>query len=138
VPTEADYREAAQLRSALQVFLRSSEQVVRRHGLTPERYILLLCVKAAAEAGEGTTIKELRKQLHLAQSSVTELVRRAEDLGLIERELSRRDARVSHLSLSREGERRLAGAVGELSGERAKLLSVVTELTQDASRDDGQ
>lgn len=127
-PTADDYEQAAALRQALQRFLRSSERIVRGHGLTTERYQLLLLIKVEGERGAGATVGELARSLELAQSTVTQLVRRAEDLGLVRRELSGRDARIRHLRLSEEGERRLTGAVAELKQERSRLMALLASL----------
>jgi DNA-binding MarR family transcriptional regulator len=121
------FREAAELRAALQSFLRRSEQLTRANGLTPERYQLLLFVKVADEEGDGATVGDLSRRLELAQSSVTQLVRRAENLGLLTRALSSTDARVHYLRLTDEGERRLAAAVAALSGERERLTSMLVK-----------
>ena len=43
---------------------------------------------------------ELAERLQLAQSTVTELVSRAEEVGLVMREQSAADGRVAHLRLS--------------------------------------
>jgi DNA-binding MarR family transcriptional regulator len=64
----------------------------RTHELTPERYELLLLIRVAAE-GEAT-VGKLAQQLHIGQSAVTQLARRVEDAGLIERTVSPTDARV--------------------------------------------
>jgi DNA-binding MarR family transcriptional regulator len=112
-------RDAAALRVALRAFLARSEVVTRQHGLTPERYELLLLIKTAPD-GEAT-VGKLGARLSIGQSAATQLARRAEDLGLIERTMSTRDARVHPLRLTPEGERRLAGAVAALGSERAQL-----------------
>ena len=136
--SSADYEAAAQLRMALRRFLSRSEQITRAHGLTPQRYQLMLLIKAAAD--QAATVGELSRKLSISQSGITQLVRRAEDLGLIRRQLSARDARVHPLRLTREGERRLAGAVAELGAERAALLSALAEIEQgtDASAIDSR
>jgi|SRR3954447_7203316 DNA-binding MarR family transcriptional regulator len=127
-PTAEDYAQAVAVRQALQRFLRSSERITRRHGLTTERYQLLLLIKVESESGDGATVGELARSLELAQSTVTQLVRRAENLGLLRRELSGRDARIRHLRLSDEGERRLAASVSELTQERSRLLALLAAL----------
>jgi DNA-binding MarR family transcriptional regulator len=66
--------------------------------------------------------------MQLAQSTVTELVRRAEGAGLVEREQSQRDARVAHLRLTPEGERRLMLSFTELAKERAQLQDAFSNL----------
>ena len=55
----SDYQAAAQLRSALRRFLRRSEEIARRHSLTPRQYLLLLTIKAREETPGQTTITDL-------------------------------------------------------------------------------
>src|SRR5947209_20209167 len=98
---------AAEFRSALRRFLRRSELVADACGLTPQRYLLLLMVKGAPDRSGRSTVTELADRLQLAQSTVTELVARSVDAGLLEREGSTEDGRVTHLRLRAEGERRL-------------------------------
>src|SRR5205823_2726683 len=113
--TIQDIIAVAEFRSALRVFLRRSERIARQSGLTPQRYLLLLMVKGAPDGSEQSTVTELAERLQLAQSTVTELVSRAEDAGLLARAQSQRDARVAHLRLTPEGERRLELAFTELA-----------------------
>ena len=118
----------AGLRSALRVFMRQTEQMARRSGLTPQRHLLLLMIKGAPDGSERSTVTELSERLQLAQSTVTELVRRAEDAGLIEREQSASDGRVAYLRLTREGERRLERVDEKLTVERARLRETIAGL----------
>jgi DNA-binding MarR family transcriptional regulator len=129
-PRPEEYRRAAELRSALRRFLRLSEQVARKHRLTPQRYALLLMIKGAPDGSGRSTVTELSERLQLAQSTVTELVRRAEAVGLIRREQSSHDGRVAFLSLSPDGERRLAGAVSDLGIEGRRLEALVGSTNQ--------
>jgi DNA-binding MarR family transcriptional regulator len=124
---------AAEFRAALRRFLRRSERIARSSGLTPQRYLLLLMIKGAANGSEQSTVTELAERLQLAQSTVTELVRRAEEVGLVKRETSAVDGRVAHLRLSEEGERRLAKAVVRLTGERDALRATFQQLDEAAS-----
>ncbi len=128
-PRLEDYRRAAETRSALRRFLRLSEQVARKHRLTPQRYVLLLMIKGAPDGSERSTVTDLAERLQLAQSTVTELVRRAEGVGLISREPSSKDGRVAYLSLTPEAERRLAGAVSDLGIERRRLEQLLTSAS---------
>jgi len=123
----------AEFRAALRQFLRRSERVARQSGLTPQRHLLLLMIKGAPNGDEQSTVTQLSERLQLAQSTVTELVRRAEEAGLIERTQSQRDARVAHLRLTAEGERRLMLSFTELEIERAQLRDAFAHLDETGS-----
>ena len=114
-----EVRQAAAFRVALREFARETEQAARKSGLTPQRYLLLLVVKGAADGSERATISELGQRLHLAQSTVTELVNRA---------ASPDDGRVVYVQLTEEGDRRFAEAFRALAHERRALHDVVTKL----------
>jgi len=126
--TTHEFIALAGLRSALRVFMRQTEQMARRSGLTPQRHLLLLMIKGAPDGSERSTVTELSERLQLAQSTVTELVRRAEDAGLIEREQSASDGRVAYLRLTKEGERRLERVDEKLTVERARLRETIADL----------
>jgi DNA-binding MarR family transcriptional regulator len=118
----------AAFRAKIRAFLRTSEQIAQSSGLTPQRHLLLLMIKGAPDGSEQATVNELAERLQLAQSTVTELVARAERLGLVERERSELDGRVVHLRLTREGERRLARSVRGHEVERQALRRMLDEL----------
>src|SRR5881398_260616 len=120
----SEVARVADFRAALRMFLRRTERVARRSGLTPQRYLLLLMVKGAPDGSEQSTVTELAERLQLAQSTVTELVSRAEEVGLVEREQSSADGRVAHLRLTAEGERRLARSFATIAAEREQLRAV--------------
>src|SRR5438105_11513437 len=123
--TTQDIIAVAEFRSALRHFLRRSEKIARQSGLTPQRYTLLMMIKGAPDGGEQSTVTELAERLQLAQSTVTELVRRAEEAGLVERAQSAADARVAHLRVTDEGERRLADAFTSNEQERDELRMAI-------------
>src|SRR3989442_6357156 len=118
----------AEFRAALRQFLRITERNARRAGLTPQRYLLRLMIKGATDHSEQSTVTELSERLQLAQSTVTELVRRAEEIGLIARERSAADGRIAHLRLTPEGERRLAQSFTSNDSERRTLLDAFESL----------
>ena len=120
------YRAAARFRAELRTFLRQSEDCARTHGITPQQHLLLLQI-AGAEGG-STTVSELVSTLALTQSTVTELVQRAEQAGLVARSGSQDDARVMHLSLTDAGAKVLAKVHGKLGPERAQLRRVMDAL----------
>jgi DNA-binding MarR family transcriptional regulator len=123
-----DVVHVAEFRAALRTFLRKSERIARDSGLTPQRHLLLLMIKGAPDGTGRSTVTDLSERLQLAQSTVTELVRRAEEAGLIERERSTDDGRVAFLSLTPEGDRRLELAFTNLNEERRDLAAAFAHL----------
>jgi DNA-binding MarR family transcriptional regulator len=121
-------RLVSQFWEGLRAFLRRSELVARKHGLTPQRQQLLVMI-AGADGGRST-ITELSERLHLAQNTVTEHVRRAEDAGLIARRTSAEDGRVVHLTLTREGDRRMRATMADLRSDRVVLEAVLGALRE--------
>ena len=117
------YASAARFRTALRQFLRESETASRNAGVTPRQYLLLLQI-AASEDGTAT-VTDLVERLVLTQSTVTELVQRAEQAGLVERRPAPHDARVVHLSLSPNGQRCLDAVFASLKGERLRLQQLL-------------
>jgi DNA-binding MarR family transcriptional regulator len=126
----SDVQRAAAFRVALRAFLRQTERSAQHAGLTPQRYLLLLLVKGAEDGSSRATISELAKRLHLAQSTVTELVNRAAAAGLVRRCASTADARVVYVELTDEGEERFAIAFAALLDERRRLGKVVADLSR--------
>ena len=112
----------------IRAVLRTSERIARASGLTPQRHLLLLMIKGAPDGSEQATVTELADRLQLAQSTVTELVARAEEIGLVKRKRSESDLRFAHLRLTQEGERRLARSVRGHDAERQELRRMLDEL----------
>jgi DNA-binding MarR family transcriptional regulator len=127
-PSAQEVAAVAEFRAALRRFLRTTERNARSAGLTPQRYLLLLMIKGAEDGSERSTVTELAERLQLAQSTVTELVSRAEENGLIERERSASDGRIAYLRLSDEGERRLAESFTSNESERRALQDAFEHL----------
>jgi DNA-binding MarR family transcriptional regulator len=131
MPSDLNIEDAmtvAEFRAALRKFLRRSELIADGCGLTPQRYLLLLMIKGARNGSGRSTVTELAERLQLAQSTVTELVARSVDAGLIAREGSSSDGRVTFLQLTPEGERRLACSFTGLSTERTALYEAIGGL----------
>ena len=118
----------ADFRAALRTFLSRSEQASRGSRLTPQRYLLLLMIKGAPDRSERLSITQLAKRLKLSTNSVTELVARAEQAGLIYRESSPDDGRVVYLKLTHEGERRLREALAASEEHRREFVNALEEL----------
>jgi DNA-binding MarR family transcriptional regulator len=121
-------QHVAELWASLRQFSSASEKVARRHGLTPQQYRLLLLTKGAPKGGQVATVGELTEQLCVAQSSVTELIDRAEAAGLVTRRDGTTDARTTDVRLTPEGERRLNAAVADLTSHRRRFTRLISEL----------
>jgi DNA-binding MarR family transcriptional regulator len=121
----SEYQAVASLRATLRTFMRVSEHAARRHGLTQQRYVLLLMIRGAPDGSQRSTVTELSERLQVAQSTVTELVGRAEQVGLVTRAPSREDGRVVYFSLTPDGERRLAATLLDLRAERDHLARMI-------------
>jgi len=119
--------DVARFRLALRHFEHRTAQAVKRCGLTPQRYLLLLVVETTRERG-GATVSSIARDLEMPQTTVTDLVARAVDIGLLDRTAGA-DGRVSHIRVTAEGRRRLLDAVDALRAERSQLRQTLVELT---------
>lgn len=124
--SDVELQRAAAFRSALRRFLARTDEVSSVARLTSQRYDLLLAIKSGR--GETSTMTELSTRLSLRQTAVTELVKRAEEAGLVKRTSSPADGRVSVLALTREGERRLMAAFVGLREERRQLAEAMSAV----------
>ena len=124
--SEVEVERAAAYRSALRRFLARTDEVASAAGLTSQRYDLLLAIKAGPDG--TSTMTELASRLSLRQTAVTELVKRAEEAGLIERSTSIADRRISVLALTPEGEERLMRAFVALREERRQLVEAMSAV----------
>jgi DNA-binding MarR family transcriptional regulator len=123
---DREIRQAAAFRRALRGFNARTEEAAAAAGLTPQRYDLLLAIHTGD--GRRSTVTELVEKLHLQQTAVTELVKRAEDAGLLVREPSREDGRVSVLRLSPDGRRRFMRAFVALREDRNEMRAAFAEV----------
>lgn len=89
---------------------------------------MLLTITRMEQQGCPVTVSALRGSLDLAQASITQLVRRAEDAGLLSRDVSDADARIRYLRVTASGQKRLAAAVSELSEERKQLAEILKDI----------
>jgi len=127
IALDGELARAAAFRTGLRQFLARTDDVAAAAGLTSPRYDLRLMVRSAGPSG-GIRITELCELLHMRQTAVTELVRRTEEAGLIERRSSDEDGRVWLLRVTSEGERRLMQAFAALRADRAHLAEAFDEL----------
>ena len=124
----AEVIKVAEFRAALRQFLRRTEKTAATHGLTPQRYLLLLMIKGAPDGSQTSTVTTLSAQMHLAQHTVTELVARAERVGLIRRKVNPNDRRIVHLTLTPKGDRLLGASFAELEADRNALRKLIARL----------
>lgn len=121
---------AAEFRTQLRRFLRRTDVVTSEAGLTTQRYDLLLMLKSADTDGHGVRLTDLCELLQLQQTAVTELVKRSEQAGLIDRRPSADDGRSTLLRLTAEGERRLLQVFNALREDRQSLGASFSDLDQ--------
>ena len=121
------YEEAAGLREALRRFERRSEDIARANGLTTRSYLLLLMIRTSRGLPEAATPDDLEARLYLAKSTVAELLQRAEEQGLVRRELhpARRGGIVVRLTPT--GKRRLDRVFDALGAERDHLRRLLED-----------
>jgi DNA-binding MarR family transcriptional regulator len=118
---------AAAFRTEVRRFLRRTDSVAGEAGLTSQRYDLLLMIESAG-GDRGMRVTELCDLLQMQQTAVTELVKRAEEAGLVRRTSSADDGRVWLLHLTDEGRERLMGAFTGLRGDREALAAALDAL----------
>lgn len=104
--TARQYRLMADFRYELRKFLRYSEEIARRHGMTPLQYQMLLQVKGHPSR-EPVTIGELAERLQAQHHGVVALVTRSARNGLVVRRAKPSDRRAVCVDLTAKGEREL-------------------------------
>lgn len=126
------YHTAAEFRRVLRRYEGRTDEICRRHGLTTDQYTLLLMVKG--EAGRGRralSIGELAAAMSLAHNGMVERVQRAEAAGLLTRERSPHDRRVSLVRLTDEGEKRMKKVFRALGEESDRLIAFMAQVDRE-------
>jgi DNA-binding MarR family transcriptional regulator len=101
--SKADFETLAQFRYELRRFLRFSEEVTHRNGVTPLQYLLMLQIKGFP-GREWATVAELADRLQAKHHGVVALVSRCETAGWVRRVASRDDKRRVEVHLTADGE----------------------------------
>jgi DNA-binding MarR family transcriptional regulator len=104
--SKADFETLARFRYQLRRFLRFSEEVTHRNGVTPLQYQLMLQVKGFP-GREWASVAELAERLQAKHHGVVALISRCEAAGWVQRVASRSDKRRVEVHLTAEGEGRL-------------------------------
>ena len=99
-----DFETLSEFRFRLRRFLRFSEQVTRKNGITPLQYLLLLHVKGFP-GREWATVGELAERLQAAHHGTVALISRCECLGWVERRQGQTDRREVEVHLTPDGDR---------------------------------
>jgi DNA-binding MarR family transcriptional regulator len=120
----------AEFRAQLRAFTRRTDEVARHWDLTPQRHLLLLMVVGADDGSGRLSLTDIAARLSLSPNTATELVTRAEELGLVRRTQADHDQRVVHVSATAEGERRLRGALVANERARAELDDAFARLAR--------
>jgi DNA-binding MarR family transcriptional regulator len=117
---KADFEALAEFRYRLRCFLRFSEEVTQRNGVTPLQYQLLLQIKGFPQR-DWACVGELAERLQSKHHGVVALISRCESLGLVRRQPSPNDLRQVEVRLTAEGERRIE-QLGRLHREELQSL----------------
>jgi DNA-binding MarR family transcriptional regulator len=122
--TKIEIEELAHFRYQLRRFLRFSEEVTRRAGMTSLQYLLLLQIKGFP-GRDWATVGELAERLQAKHHGVVSLVSRCEQAGLVRRTISRNDKRRVEVRLTSKGDKCL-DQLAHL--HRGELLSLRREF----------
>jgi len=104
VLSKREFETLSHFRCQLRRFLRFSEEVTHRDGVTHLQYLLLLHIKGY-QGREWATIGELAERLQAHHHGVVSLVSRCEKLDLVYREQGKADRREVEVHLTPKGEK---------------------------------
>jgi DNA-binding MarR family transcriptional regulator len=96
------YRDLAEFRRQIRLFLSFSENVARAHGIEPQQHQLLLAVQGLPE-GVKPTIRQVASRLFLQHHSTVELINRLEARGAVARVHGSDDKREVWIKLTPAG-----------------------------------
>lgn len=129
-----EFEALSEFRYQLRRFLRFSEQVTRKHGITPLQYLLLLHIKGFP-GREWATVGDLAERLQAQHHGVVALISRCEKLGWVSREQGKADRREVEVHLTARGERIVAQMAAlhrdeHLNPEGSGLLPHLQDLAE--------
>jgi DNA-binding MarR family transcriptional regulator len=124
--TKQDFEALARFRFGIRRYLRFSEETVRRHGVTPQQYQLMLALKGFP-GRDWAVVRELADRLQLRHHSVVELVNRAQTQGLVDRTDDPDDARAVRVILTDQGEQ-LLGRLSALHRDELRRMDAALAL----------
>jgi DNA-binding MarR family transcriptional regulator len=109
--SKEEFSTLSDFRYRLRCFVRFSEDITRKLGITNLQYLLLLHVKGYKDR-EWATIGELAERLQTPHNGVVSLASRCEKLGLIYRQRGTADKREVQIYLTPEGDRLVKKVAG--------------------------
>ncbi|HEY2455859.1 MAG TPA: MarR family transcriptional regulator [Candidatus Acidoferrum sp.] len=131
--TAEEYRGLAELRYRIRRFVQEGDETIRKAGLEPQQYLLLLAIKGLP-AGQEATIRTLAERLSLRHHSTVELVDRMEARTYVKRTRAREDRRQVLVSLQPRGEKLLEQVVEqrivELRSNGRALVGAISNLLE--------
>jgi DNA-binding MarR family transcriptional regulator len=124
---EDQYGELLMFRTALRQFMRWSERQAATAGITAQQHQLLLAIRGH-DGSAPPTVGDVAEHLLLRHHSAVELVDRAEQAGLVVRDMDDHDRRVVRLALTPAGRRILGKLSAAHMEELARLAPIVQRL----------
>ena len=118
---KAEIERLSQFRYRLRRFLRFSEELCKKWGLTALQYQLLLHAKGFP-GRDWASIGELAERLQAQHHGVVALIDRCEKLGLVKRSPGQTDRRVVEVHLLPKGEALLARTASQHQDELHRLI----------------
>ena len=125
--TSVENQIVAAIRRIIRAVDLHSRQLAEEHGLTGPQLAIL---QAASYLGAGASTGALARAVHLSGPTVTGILDRLANRGLVERARSGYDRRSVTISLTRRGEVVLSGAPSLLQDRFRKALSRVEDWEQ--------
>jgi DNA-binding MarR family transcriptional regulator len=133
-PTQAEYEHLLQFRTRLREFLRWSEEQASAQGLTPAQHQLLLAIRGHS-GPVPPSIGDIAEYLLVRHHSAVGLVDRAEQAGLVSRNIDPDRRSTVRVTLTDDGARRLE-ALSELHmREVSRLADLMRTLFEGAAID---
>jgi DNA-binding MarR family transcriptional regulator len=121
-----DFEALARFRFGIRRYLRFSEETVRKHGVTPQQYQLMLALKGFP-GRDWAVVREIAERLQLRHHSVVELIDRAQAQGLVRRTTDPDDGRAVRVVLTDQGEK-LLGQLSALHRDELRRMDSVLAL----------
>ena len=121
--SKKDFETLSHFRYQLRRFLRFSEEATHLQGITHLQYQLLLHVRGFPDR-EWATVSELAERLQSHHHGVVSLISRCEKLGLVQRQVGRKDRREVEVHLTPRGNDVLNALAGQHRNELLRLQGI--------------